>query len=137
MTSLCGVDRGCGNAYAGAEAANAAAMAGRAHRTRPGAVGAPAERRRRDRRGQRRSECDGEAASRGNERYFGDGQQRNPDTSTKLRDRRCPEIRHAKLPGFTVSNAQVLSTPEGLYPLTGVKGLTIDASVSRGRHDPG
>jgi hypothetical protein len=35
-------------------------------------------------------------------------------------------------PGFTVSNAQVLSTPEGLYPQTGVKDLTIDASVSRG-----
>ena len=43
-----------------------------------------------------------------------------------------PKYVTPSFPGFTVSNAQVLSTPEGLYPQTGVKDLTIDASVSRG-----
>ncbi|HUH71544.1 MAG TPA: PE-PPE domain-containing protein [Mycobacterium sp.] len=35
-------------------------------------------------------------------------------------------------PGFTLGNAQSLFTPEGLYPDTAVKDLTIDISVARG-----
>ena len=35
-------------------------------------------------------------------------------------------------PGFTLANAQSLFTPEGLYPDTAVKDLTIDISVARG-----
>jgi hypothetical protein len=43
-----------------------------------------------------------------------------------------PKFVTPSFPGFTVGNVQVLSTPEGLYPQTGVKDLPIDASVSRG-----
>jgi len=35
-------------------------------------------------------------------------------------------------PGSTFSDAQELVTPEGLYPLTGVKSLTLDQSVAQG-----
>ncbi|MCV7146764.1 PE family protein [Mycobacterium riyadhense] len=35
-------------------------------------------------------------------------------------------------PYFTASNLQVLSTPEGLYPITGIKDLTLNISVARG-----
>ncbi len=33
---------------------------------------------------------------------------------------------------FTTSNLQVVSTPEGLYPITGVKSLPLDVSVGQG-----
>ncbi|MGA9356541.1 MAG: PE-PPE domain-containing protein [Mycobacterium sp.] len=35
-------------------------------------------------------------------------------------------------PNFTTSNLQALTTPEQLYPITGVKSLTLDQSVSQG-----
>jgi hypothetical protein len=35
-------------------------------------------------------------------------------------------------PGVTMGNSQPLFTPEGLYPLTGVKTLPLDVSVSQG-----
>ncbi|OSC42043.1 PE family protein [Mycobacterium decipiens] len=35
-------------------------------------------------------------------------------------------------PGFTADHAQALATPEGFYPLTAVKDLTLDVSVARG-----
>ena len=35
-------------------------------------------------------------------------------------------------PNFTTTNLQGLTTPEQLYPLTGVKSLTLDQSVSQG-----
>jgi hypothetical protein len=35
-------------------------------------------------------------------------------------------------PNFTTSNLQALTTPEQLNPLTGIKSLTLDQSVSRG-----
>jgi len=35
-------------------------------------------------------------------------------------------------PAFTLANARALFTPEGFYPLTGIKDLTPDVSVARG-----
>ncbi|MGO9153773.1 PE family protein [Mycobacterium sp.] len=35
-------------------------------------------------------------------------------------------------PNFTTSNLQALTTPEQLFPITGVKSLTLDQSVSQG-----
>ena len=35
-------------------------------------------------------------------------------------------------PNFTTSNLQVLTTPEQLFPITGLKSLTLDRSVSQG-----
>jgi hypothetical protein len=35
-------------------------------------------------------------------------------------------------PNFTITNLQALTTPEQLYPITGLKSLTLDQSVSQG-----
>jgi PE-PPE domain/PE family len=43
------------------------------------------------------------------------------------------EVYHLYIsPNFTTSNLQVLTTPEQLFPITGLKSLTLDQSVSQG-----
>lgn len=63
---------------------------------------------------------------------FAIGGSGNPTPSHAYVDAVVSKYVTPNFPGFTIANARALFTPEGFYPLTGIKDLTPDVSVATG-----
>lgn len=97
-----------GSAYAEAEAANAAAVS-----TALGETATP-------------------AAAAATDITLAIGGSGNPTPSLAYVDAVVSKYVTPNFPAFTIANAQALFTPEGFYPLTGIKDLTPDVSIATG-----